>query len=124
MGVATVGGGDEEKGKKNYRRQNEPACKQDVKNVLFYNGLSIIIYRVSETGREIITDISVSTDEYKLKWGLSVGCTQDELKKQLGEPYEENNNTYVYQTDEAPSIVVFYIRNSNVYRIDWEFYYD
>jgi hypothetical protein len=96
----------------------------DVKNVLFYDGLSIKIYRVSETGREIITGISVTADEYKLKWGLSIGCTQDDLKKQLGEPYEEDNNTYVYQTDDAPSIVVFYIRNSNVYQIDWEFYYD
>ena len=59
----------------------------DVKNVLFYDGLSIKIYRVSETGREIITGISITADEYKLKWGLSIGCTQDDLKKQFIDDY-------------------------------------
>lgn len=98
--------------------------KVDVKNVFIYEGLSIKIYRVSENGREIITGISVTSDEYKLKWGLSVGCSQGDLKRQLGEPFEKMSDTYVYQTDEAPSIVVFYLRNSKVYRIDWEFYYD
>jgi len=57
-------------------------------------------------------------------FSFKLGGTQSEITRALGEPYEENSNTYVYQTDEAPSIIVFHIRNSNVYRIDWEFYYD
>ena len=96
----------------------------DLVNELFYDGLSIRIYRVAETGKEIIINISITGDEYNLKWGLGVGSPQDDIKAQLGDPHEEEKDAYIYQAEGAPSCVVFYFRNSRVYRIDWEFYYD
>jgi hypothetical protein len=102
---------------------HDPA-QVDSEYVLFYAGLSIKIYEVSQTGKEIVTDISITTDQYKLKWGLRVGCSQDEVKRVLGEPHEKKDLVYVYEADEAPSIVVFFFRDGNVTSIDWEFYYD
>ncbi len=96
----------------------------DNEYIFFYTGLSIRIYEVSRTGKEIVTGMSITSDQYELKWGLSVGCSQDDVKRVLGEPHEKKSNVYVYQTDGAPSSVFFFFRESKVYMVDWGFYYD
>lgn len=93
-------------------------------NELFYDGLYIKIYKVTETNKEFITDLSVTNDRYHMKWGLNVGSSNDEVKNILGSPSEEKHNVFIYRTDEAPSHVSFYFRNGTVYRIDWSFYID
>lgn len=91
---------------------------------LLYDGLFIEIYKVTETNKEFVTALSVTDDKYKMKWGLNIGSSRNQVKNVLGNPSEEKNNVYIYKTDEAPSYVSFYFRNGTMYKIYWSFYID
>lgn len=91
---------------------------------LIYDGLSITVYKVTESQREIITDIAVTSDKYPMKWGLHVGIPIHTVTQNLGKPSKQGDNVYIYGTDEAPSYVSFYHKEGIVYKIAWEFYID
>jgi hypothetical protein len=92
---------------------------------LGYTGLRISIYRVSETRKEIVTAVAITSARYRLKWGIKVGCPIDDVQKVFGYPSEEREGVISYETgEEAPSSVSFYFRNGLVYKIYWAFYID
>ncbi len=92
---------------------------------LGYSGLAVTIYRVTETQKEIITDVAVTSGRYRLKWGIKVGSPIEDIQKNFGYPTEEHEGVISYETgEEAPSSVSFFFRNGVVYKISWSFYID
>lgn len=91
---------------------------------LFYDGLTVTIYRVSDTGQEFVTDLCVTSDRYPLNWGLTVGAAREQIVTVLGEPSDATNDRCRYETPDVPSSVTFLLHGDRVQRIDWHFFLD
>lgn len=92
---------------------------------LFYDGLYIRIYKATAGDREFIEYLSITSDRFKIKWGLNIGSSKEEVKNILGNPIKEDSDVFTYEyTDGYPDHVYFYFRDNAVYRIDWEFWID
>ena len=91
---------------------------------LFYDGLTVTIYTVTDTGQEFVTDLCITSDAYPVKWGLKVGAARDQMIKILGAPSEATTDRCRYEAPDVPSSVIFHLRNDRVQRIDWHFFLD
>lgn len=97
-------------------------------HVLDYDGLSVGVYRVNEaTPREILTRLAITSNKYRIKWGLNIGVAQSEVKRVLGKPQEPANGTFVYEAEYEvvdSDSVSFYFRNGVLQKIQWEWHLD
>jgi hypothetical protein len=94
-------------------------------NKLFYNGLYVEIYKATEGNKEILTALSVMSYKFKVKWGLNVGASKDEIKKVLGNPSKDVDNVWSYvDSDGYEDEVRFYFKNDKVNKIEWSYYID
>jgi hypothetical protein len=99
--------------------------KTDQIFTLSYPGLRVVIYRVSEDGREMITDVVVTGTQYRLKEGLSVGSPLTLVQKRLGSPTTRKPGYMAYESeDSAPSQVRFYHKEGRITKVAWSFYVD
>lgn len=96
---------------------------------LFYDGLSLEIYVVkhpdySGPDPSLLRGISITSNKYKVKYGLNIGSSKAAVKKVLGNPLTEDHKFTYENTDGYANHVYFYFRNARVYRIDWHFFID
>jgi len=106
------------------RNLHDPG-KTDQVFTLNYPGLTVKIYRVSEDGREMITDVAVTGTQYRLKEGLSVGNPLSLVQGRLGSPTIRKPGYVEYQSeDSAPSQVRFYHKEGRITKVAWSFYVD
>jgi len=106
------------------RNLHDPG-KTDQIFTLNYPGLMVKIYRVSEDGREMITDVVVTGTQYRLKEGLSVGSPLTLVQKRLGSATTRKSGYVEYQSeDSAPSQVRFYHKEGKITKVAWGFYVD
>jgi hypothetical protein len=126
------------------RNQHDPA-QMDELHELTYDGLRVLLYRVTAEDREFITDLSLTSAKYRVKWGLGVGNTKEAVRRVLGggftalaapdsriAPHEARRRcderdgvcTYRYDGFEQKSHVSFSFRSGRVSRIDWTFEVD
>jgi hypothetical protein len=112
--------------KSNIRKvENRHYPQIDEIHELYYQGLYMQIYKVSATRKEFITNISISSDRYKLKWGLNVGSQKSAVKRVLGSPDKNEKNLFEYCDDiTLVSCVSFHFSNEIVRKVDWDFYSD
>ena len=108
------------------QNRHEPGRTDEV-HELEYDGLRIVLYRVSATGRELIMEVSLTSERYRLKWGLGVGSTRDAVRRVLGPGVRAERgeiDTDRYEDSERASRVDFSFRDARVRRIDWVFWLD
>lgn len=126
------------------RNQHDPA-RIDELHELTYDGLRVLLYRVTAEDREFVTDLSLTSAKYPVKWGLGVGSTKEAVRRVLGggftalaapdsriEPPARGQRcaevdgvcTYRYDGFEQRSHVFFSFRGGRVSRIDWTFEVD
>ena len=124
--------------------QHRPS-QTDELHELTYDGLRILLYRVTVDNRELVTDISLTGVGYRVKWGLGVGSTKEEVRRVLGPGFtalpapesrlgspaggrpcgeSDGNCTYRYAASEQTSHVYFSFRDGRVERLDWVFWVD
>ena len=126
------------------RNQHDPA-QIDELHELAYDGLRVLLYRITAEDREFVTDLSLTSAKYPVKWGLGVGSTKEAVRRVLGGgftalaapdsrivPHEAQRRceerdgvcTYRYDGFEQKSHVFFSFRGGRVSRIDWTFWVD
>lgn len=94
---------------------------------IYYDGLYIKIYNVKavDGDKEMIEAISVFSNKYKIKWGLNIGCSRQQVKDILGAPSEVDNEKLTYSLDgNFPHQFDFFIKDGKVYKIEWSYYMD
>jgi hypothetical protein len=92
---------------------------------LFYDGFYIKLYKATETNKEMVEYLSVTSDRYKVKWGLNIGTHKNKVRNLLGPPLKKEKSVYTYQDrDGYPDHVYFYFRDDRIYKIEWEYYHD
>jgi hypothetical protein len=109
---------------------------------LFYDGVYVRIYKVSEVPeREFLTDVTVTSSRYNMAQGLKVGDTKQRVTKLLGCKYQalrrpdlrvevpelekdcaEENNACTLEYTDSRSHVYFSFKQNKVARIDWVFW--
>ncbi len=92
---------------------------------LFYDGLVVRLCEATEVNKEFLEYFSVTSDRYKVKWGLNIGTHKDRVRYVLGTPTKEEESLYAYKYLMGyPHYVYFYFRDDRVYEIAWEFWID
>lgn len=92
---------------------------------LFYDGLYIEIYKATEGNKEMLQALSITSEKFKVKWGLNVGISKDEIKKVLGNPSKDVDNVWSYvDSDGYENGVRFFFRNDKVNKIEWSYWID
>jgi len=87
----------------------------------FYDGLYVRIYRVKKTREEFVTDISATSEEYRLRCGLGIGSQRMDVENVLGKPTQKSKGIYTY---EALGTIKFFFRNDTVKKIEKIMYVD
>ena len=108
------------------QNRHEPGRTDEV-HELEYDGLRIVLYRASATGRELLMEMSLTSERYRLKWGLGVGRTRDAVRRALGPAVRAERDgidTDRYEDSERLSRVDFSFQGARVRRIDWVFWLD
>ncbi|RPJ09187.1 MAG: hypothetical protein EHM28_02230 [Spirochaetaceae bacterium] len=96
--------------------------QKDKLYMLYYEGLYIQLYHVVENGKELIISVEISSDTYKIKYGISIGTPLSDVKKILGEPDSGTEDTLRYNASEfVMGIVDFSLKNEKVAAIRWTF---
>jgi hypothetical protein len=103
--------------------RHEPS-KPDTLRTLVYPGMTIDFLRVTHTGGEFPTGITVTGPKVWVKWDLNVGTTEKTVLKTLGKPKSRTATSLTYEYSIAPSTVVFHLRNGAVVKIVWAYYVD
>lgn len=92
---------------------------------LYYDGLSIEIYKATEGNKELLQTLSVTSNKFKVKLGLNVGATKTEIKGVLGNPSNDSDNMWSYvRNDGYPDKVRFHFENDRVTKIEWSYWID
>jgi len=87
---------------------------------LYYDGLYIKIYKNSSDQIELIKQITISSEKYKVKWDLNVGTPRNNILKVLGKPNCESKNILYYIGEEVGPIgFQFYTNNDKIEKINW-----
>jgi len=87
---------------------------------LVYDGLTITIYRAAHENEDLLQHISLTSSVYKVKWGLNIGTTKNTVLSVLGKPSDEDEFSYMYQTQSGiDSSVRFFFKDDIVNKIDW-----
>lgn len=90
---------------------------------LYFDGLYVGIYKVTKDGKEIFLAITVTSDKYKVKLGLNVGSSKENVVKILGEPQDKDGeNVYIYEDSIGFSYVYFHFEEGILQKVNWVFY--
>lgn len=89
-------------------------------HTLDYAGLSVEVDRLGGSKpRENLIRLTITDGKYKTRMGLTIGASQSEVERILGEPWVENG-AFLYEEDIG--LVTFSFRNGVVRKIQWEWY--
>lgn len=107
----------------------------------FYDGVYIEFTTGINREEIVISNLIITSNKYKTKWGLNVGNSKKKVKEILGEPYKrkiltdksyrkipsalrasyDEEWTYLY-IEGASSCVVFSFKDDIIQHIEWKFY--
>ena len=105
------------------RVQSKPGGAVEETHTLEYPGLSVEVDRLGENKpRDILMRLTLTDGKYKTRMSLTIGTSQSEVKRILGEPWGVENEAMVYEEDIGD--VVFYLRDGVVRKIQWDWYPD
>lgn len=102
------------------KNSHDPTQTDEI-HELFYNGLYIRTYKVTNSNEEFLSDISVTSTEYRMQCGLGVGSSKLEVESILGEPTQKSKDSYTY---DALGTINIYFDGDRVSKIEKLFYID
>lgn len=107
-------------------RQNiHDATKTDRLYELFYDGLFLRVYHVTESNRDIVVLIEVTGEKYTIQHDLRVGSAKEKVIAALGHPDEEEPDLLRYFAGEfVYGSVEFFFRDDKLTTISWNFFID
>jgi hypothetical protein len=92
---------------------------------LYYDGLYIKLYHVISSDKYFVSRISLTRDQYDMRWGLGIGGSKDRVMEMLGSPKKIERGQYSYgSVIGANSWVHFHFRNDTITKIVWSYYID
>jgi len=99
--------------------------KTDLIEELYYEGLFLRIYHVTDMNRDIVVTIEVTGDEYDIQHRLVIGSKKEQVLAVLGEPDEEKSNILRYLAGEYVfGAVEFSFRDDILVSITWHYFID
>ncbi|HOS44456.1 MAG TPA: hypothetical protein PK794_12250 [Armatimonadota bacterium] len=103
---------------------NRNTANSDTLRTLYYPGMSVDFLKVSHTGGEFPTGLTVTGPKVWVKWDLNVGVAEKKVTTTLGPPRSRTDATLTYEYSVAPSTVTFHLRSGVVAKIVWSYYVD
>jgi hypothetical protein len=103
-------------------QKNDLIGKDDFQNTREYqfDGLSIqLLSNDSFNENDTYFHVLIESKKYKLKYGISIGSTKDEVFKKLGTPDTDNGKELTYINKQYWYDVYFYYENNTVIKITW-----
>jgi hypothetical protein len=92
---------------------------------LFYDGLYIKNYTAIAKDKGWIEHISITKNNYNLKYGINIGNDRNHIESILGKPPETKDDVWIYtDSDGYADTVKFYFKNDTVTKIEWDFWID
>ena len=88
-------------------------------HVLDYEGFSLRIYHVMEVPpRDLVFEVTITTNRVLLKWGLKIGSPRDEVVRALGKP-DKDGNPLSYSA-EAGAAFFFFSKENRLEKVQWQ----
>jgi hypothetical protein len=107
------------------RQNRHDPTQTDLVRTLVYPGLTLTVYEPEGSGRRLISQLTVTSEDYRTPQGLRVGSTLQDLSNALGEADRLEGDEYVYLSKgPAPDVARFRIDGDRITRIQWNFYID
>jgi len=106
------------------------STKTDTIVRLVYRDLTVVLYRVTESGSDLLLQAVLSRSGRPLPLGIDVGTRKAEVVEILGSTREgldeDENETLEYRGGpmESPGVVRFVLRRDRVQRIEWVYFID
>jgi hypothetical protein len=92
---------------------------------LFYGGLYLEIYHVTEMNKDIPMVLEVTGDKYPIAFGLGVGAKRDKVRAVLGRPNDEKPALWRYfASDLVMGAFEFAFQGDSVVSIKWYYSID
>ena len=92
---------------------------------LYYNGLYIEVYHVTEMKKDILLILEVTVDKFPIILGLNVGSSKQKVRETLGKPNEEKAGLWrYYASDFVMGSFEFGFQNDTVVSIRWHYTID
>lgn len=91
---------------------------------LEYDGLTVEIYHVTASDRQLLDSVTITDAQYPVKYALGIGTTGTHVTEVLGPPNERSGNISTYQDEQGLNRVLFTISKNRVNRIEWDYYVD
>jgi len=98
---------------------NQYSTSADTLRTLHYLGMSVDFLKVSHTGGEVPSGITVTGPKVWVKWDLNVGVAEKKVTTTLGSPRSRTATSLTYEYSVAPSTVTFHLSNGVVTKIVW-----
>jgi hypothetical protein len=105
------------------------STKTDTILRLKYRDLTLALYRVTESGKDILLQVILSRAGRPLPFGLDIGTRREDivaLRAPTGESLDDERlETLEYQGSmESPGLFRFVLRRDRVQRIEWAYFID
>ncbi|MBN2351945.1 MAG: hypothetical protein JXD23_05195 [Spirochaetales bacterium] len=92
---------------------------------LFYGGLYLEVYHVTEMNRDLILLLEVTGDQYQIAFGLAVGALKAKVRKVLGKPNDEKPTLWRYfASDLIMGAFEFGLQGDRAVSIKWYYSID
>jgi len=92
---------------------------------LFYEDLFIRIYHVSESNRDLIVTVEVTSNKYDILFDLKIGSLKSQVLQSLGPPDEEKTNLLRYYGSEySMETLDFLFKDDKLVAISWYYFLD
>jgi hypothetical protein len=92
---------------------------------LYYSGLYLEVYHVTEMKKDITLFLEVTGDQYPIAYGLGIGASRQKVRAALGTPNEQRSDLWRYfGSDFVMGTFEFVFHNDRVSAIRWHFTID
>jgi hypothetical protein len=92
---------------------------------LFFGGIYLEIYHVTEMNKDIVLLLEVTGDKYPIAFGLGIGAKKNKVRAALGRPNEEKPDSWRYfASDFVMGAFEFAFQNDTVVSIKWYYSVD
>ncbi len=88
---------------------------------LFFDGFALSFYYATGNDKYLIYSLSVFSDKFKGKFGVSVGSSTNDILKEFGQPSKMSVNFIIYKFSYGGDgkSITFYLENGIVKRISF-----